>query len=63
MKTGSPGIPLNCSICVPICRSIKRALMMFHEKHTIEKKSAWLHFFVLKVSNNHSCLLIGFCFA
>ena len=38
MKTGSLGIPLNCSIVVPICRSIKRALMMFHEKHNIENK-------------------------
>ena len=38
MKTGSPGIPLNCSIVVPICRSIKRALMTFHEKQNIRNK-------------------------
>ena len=38
MKTGSPGIPLNCSIVIPICRSIKRALMMFYQKHNIENK-------------------------
>ena len=35
MKTGSLEIPLNCSIMVPICRSIKHALMTFHEKHNI----------------------------
>ena len=38
MKTGSPGIPLNCSIVVPICRSIKCVLMTFHERHNIESK-------------------------
>ena len=38
MQTGSPGIPLNCSIVVPSCHSIKRALMTFHEKHNIENK-------------------------
>ena len=38
MKTRSPGIPLNCSIVAPICRSIKHALMTFHEKHNIENK-------------------------
>ena len=38
MKTGPPGIPLNCSIVVPICRSIKCALMTFHERHNIESK-------------------------
>ena len=41
MKTRSSGIPLNCSIFAPICRSIKRALMTFHEKHNIENK--WLN--------------------
>ena len=38
MKTGFPGIPLKCSIVVPICRSIKCALMTFHENHNIENK-------------------------
>ena len=38
MKTRSSGIPLNCYIVTPICRSIKRALMTFHEKHNIENK-------------------------
>ena len=38
MKTGSLGIPLNSSIVVPICRSIKRALMTFHEKQNIRNK-------------------------
>ena len=38
MKTRSPGIPLNCSIVVPICHSIKRALMTFLENHNIENK-------------------------
>ena len=38
MKTGSLGIPLNCSIVVPICRSIKRSLMAFHEKQNIGNK-------------------------
>ena len=34
MKTGSRGIPLNCSIVVPVC-SIKCPLTTFHEKHNI----------------------------
>ena len=38
MKTGSQDIPLNCSLVVPICRSIKRALITFYEKRNIENK-------------------------
>ena len=38
MKTVTTGIPLNCSIVIPICCSIKRAQMTFHEKHNIENK-------------------------
>ena len=38
MKTGSRGIPLNCSKVVHVRCSIKRALMTFHEKHNIENK-------------------------
>ena len=38
MKSRSPGFPLNSSVVVPICHSIKRAQMTFHEKHNIENK-------------------------
>ena len=38
MKTEFKGIPLNCSIAVPVWHSIKRATMMLHEKHDIENK-------------------------
>ena len=36
MKTGSPEIPLNCSIVVPICRSIIRALMQSMKSITLK---------------------------
>ena len=40
MKTGSWEIPLNCSIIIPVWRSMKRDILMLHEKHNIENK--WL---------------------
>ena len=51
MKTRSSGIPLNCYIVTPICRSIKRALMTFHEKHNIENK--WPN---IQIRNKGTCV-------
>ena len=38
MKTGSQGIPLNCSIVVPVWHSTKPAMFTLHEKHNIENE-------------------------
>ena len=38
METRSQGIPFNCSIVIPICSSIKHAVMTFNEKHNVENK-------------------------
>ena len=43
MKTGSTGIPLNCSVVIPICCSIKYANVTFHEKHNIENEWPNIH--------------------
>ena len=38
MKIGSRGIPLNCSIVVPVWSSIKHTILTLHEKHDIKRK-------------------------